>query len=1037
VEIAPGTQVDRYAVEALIGRGGMAVVYRVRHQQLGSVHAMKVITLPSPQIQQRLLQEGKAQSGLRHPNVVAVTDVVEVNGCPALVMELIDGPALDTLLGDGPLTLAQADDIARGILAGVAAAHRAGLIHRDLKPANVMLAMPDGRLVPKVTDFGLAKSIAGDQVGSGVKTRTGVTMGTPAYMAPEQIRDSKNVDTRADVFSLGAVLYELVTGQRPFQGDDTFELFAAITSGDFVPPRQLVPDLPEHIERAILGALRVDPEERTASCEALLDDWTNGEPSAAARGPWNATTLDRVASLGSADSVSMGTADTGVATTDQTWSAETFDPASAGESGAEDVDSQPPTLQPETLPPPADAPDPQKPWARWLGALAIGLLGAVPFMLGVLMVVFGSLSAPMEVGGPFMKAIVVFGVLSIGLPRFLAVREQDGHPAFFAWFVGPASVAFVGALGTLLGLELMVAAVAGARAEHKAVLAASGSSVALTTDLGGLAIAAVGCAVGCLALVMVYANRVGPVQPRARVTMGLALVGGTALWLIHPFLGGDVDTAGQGGFFVFLILVTCGAALAFLTSAEGEDMQRPRWIASILTVAGVAAAARAVDVQAQLQLSWELADVGNIVDQVLAAEGFTALVTTALPVSRYAWPLLALVVALVPNLSDRKLPVRPVAFVMPVLLAAAVLGIRIPTNNNLETYVNAIVPLGVSIALVTELGVAVDDLTPETAPSWAPVGMQVNYREEGSPFDIGDVIIAVAGQPLHNSRDLLVAVRACECDNDAECTLVDECLSPGSIVPMTVTRMGEKRASNIDLSVSLPLGDLDAVIEAARPGPPPLEQLQAMMEARKEPLILAVAPLDSVGVDEEVAAALTMRLKGRLRILPNTQVLDSVVEGVEVAISGSVGGVGSDRLLNLERTDVAAGIVTGRAYLEASGMDEITAELDSMLLELLADKAVNSESEIVRSTVRKYLRHLTRCYEEGLQRDPDLQGRVELAWKILPSGKTVDAHVISDAIGDEKVAQCLVDGVGRVLFPAGMTGDIAWPFVFSSAPGAP
>ena len=277
MELARETLVDRYVVDGLIGRGGMAVVYRVRHRQLGSVHAMKVITLPSPQIQERLLKEGQAQSGLRHPNVVSVTDVVEVRGCPALVMEFIDGPSLDILLASDRLTLDQADEIARGIITGVAAAHRAGFVHRDLKPANVMLAMSDGNLVPKVADFGLVKSIAGSEGEGAVRTRTGVTMGTPAYMAPEQIRDAAQVDARADVFSLGAILYELVTGQRAFVGDDTFELFAAITGADFVPPRQLAPDLSESMERAILGALEVDPALRTPSCDALLEAWTGSE----------------------------------------------------------------------------------------------------------------------------------------------------------------------------------------------------------------------------------------------------------------------------------------------------------------------------------------------------------------------------------------------------------------------------------------------------------------------------------------------------------------------------------------------------------------------------------------------------------------------------------------------------------------------------------------------------------------------------------------------------------------------------------------
>ena len=279
MELQPGTPVDRYVVEGVLGKGGMAVVYRVRHGVLGHAAALKILLVPSPSIRQRLLQEGRVQSNLKHPNVVAVSDVVEVAGAPGLVMEYIDGPPLDRYLESHRLTLDQADSLARGILRGVVAAHAAGTIHRDLKPGNILLAIQDGEIIPKITDFGLAKAMELDGGGNSA-TRSGLAMGTPAYMAPEQIRSAKSVDERADVFSLGAILYELVTGIRAFPGEDIIDLFSRIGSGSYQPPNQLAPDLPERWVTAIQNSLVPDADKRIRSAAALYEAWT-GEVSGA------------------------------------------------------------------------------------------------------------------------------------------------------------------------------------------------------------------------------------------------------------------------------------------------------------------------------------------------------------------------------------------------------------------------------------------------------------------------------------------------------------------------------------------------------------------------------------------------------------------------------------------------------------------------------------------------------------------------------------------------------------------------------------
>lgn len=311
MQLDAGAVIDRYTIRNRLGQGGMAVVYRAKHNQLGTEHAIKVLMVPSPSIRARLLTEGRVQATLRHQNIVSVTDVIDVGGAPGLVMELVVGPSLDQLLNQLHLSIDQVDELARGILAGVAQAHRHGLIHRDLKPANVMLQETEFGFIPKVTDFGLAKILDASEGVVGTQTRSGVAMGTPCYMAPEQVRNAKGVDKRADVFSLGAMLYEMLSAVRPFAGEDLFEIFNAITSGKYVPLRTRMPDVPERMARAVEAALQVDREARVADCDKLLAIWTGQDAPAKATGPWSAEMLARVRSPTSAmpAAVSEGTWD--------------------------------------------------------------------------------------------------------------------------------------------------------------------------------------------------------------------------------------------------------------------------------------------------------------------------------------------------------------------------------------------------------------------------------------------------------------------------------------------------------------------------------------------------------------------------------------------------------------------------------------------------------------------------------------------------------------------------------------------------------
>ncbi len=267
--LEPGTTVaDRYQVEALLGAGGLAEVYRVRHVELGSLHALKLLTWRRKSLAERLLLEGRIQAQLRHPHVVGVSDVVRFEGQVGLLMEYVDGTALDQLLASsGALSWQDAMALFVPILSGVAAAHDAGVLHRDLKPANVLLARTSTGWVPKVADFGIAKVVE-DEMGGGATT-AGVSMGTPGYMAPEQVRDSSGVDRRTDIFALASILYEMLSGRKAFA--DTLGRLDVASTIDIVPRAltEVVPAIDPRVSDAIAKALARDREDRFPDCRAF------------------------------------------------------------------------------------------------------------------------------------------------------------------------------------------------------------------------------------------------------------------------------------------------------------------------------------------------------------------------------------------------------------------------------------------------------------------------------------------------------------------------------------------------------------------------------------------------------------------------------------------------------------------------------------------------------------------------------------------------------------------------------------------------
>lgn len=276
-ELGPGRAFGDYLIERRLGQGGMSTVWLARHPRLHVDCALKVLTVANPHATARLLREARVQAAT-HPNLLKVLDLVTVDGRVALVLEFVDGPSLADLVATRELTLDEVDAIATGTLDGLRAAHAAGVVHRDLKPSNILLAPVDrekGAFAPKIADFGIAKVETDLHL-----TEVGLALGTPRYMAPEQLRRAHAVDARADLFSLGCALYELLTRRPPFDGGSEVDLYDQALHGRFPPLATLRPEAPERMIRTIERCLRPDPADRPPDCDALATAWsaptTNG-----------------------------------------------------------------------------------------------------------------------------------------------------------------------------------------------------------------------------------------------------------------------------------------------------------------------------------------------------------------------------------------------------------------------------------------------------------------------------------------------------------------------------------------------------------------------------------------------------------------------------------------------------------------------------------------------------------------------------------------------------------------------------------------
>ncbi|MDQ3820809.1 MAG: serine/threonine protein kinase [Acidobacteriota bacterium] len=280
MNISKGTQIGRYEIRSKLGSGGMGEVYLALDTELARTVALKILPAEFTKDHKRLqrfFQEARAASALNHPNILTVHEIGQADSVRSIATEIVDGETLRERLLRSPMTVAEALDVATQTASALAAAHKAGIVHRDIKPENIMIR---GDRFVKVLDFGLAKLTERQpmsQVDTSAPTRAlvntepGVVMGTAYYMSPEQAKGLE-VDARTDIWSLGVLLYEMLTGRPPFTGETTADVTAAILKTPHAPLTTYSREVPTKLEEIVEKTLEKDREERYQGVNDLLVD---------------------------------------------------------------------------------------------------------------------------------------------------------------------------------------------------------------------------------------------------------------------------------------------------------------------------------------------------------------------------------------------------------------------------------------------------------------------------------------------------------------------------------------------------------------------------------------------------------------------------------------------------------------------------------------------------------------------------------------------------------------------------------------------
>jgi serine/threonine protein kinase len=333
MQLEPGVVVaEHYRLEELVGRGGMGAVWRATDLRLGRAVAMKILHTDlrdDPSLRERFQREARLLAAIDHPAIVPIYHLGVIEDgpkqCPCIVMPFVKGKTLaEAIARQKRFSIEHAVPIVRALLDALGVAHATGVVHRDLKPHNIVLEDRAGSTVVRLLDFGIAKDVAASPTaGSVLATRAGMLLGTPEYMSPEQIRDPSTVDGRADLWAIGVILYEMLTGQMPFQGTHQVEIIAKVMSSSPRPAREVNPQLPPQVDALFekIFARNIDARFRTAlqlseALSSLVASAPEPVPFA-----WGGSTMDPSAknpgvvsqSFNSLPAMSVATQDTVVA----------------------------------------------------------------------------------------------------------------------------------------------------------------------------------------------------------------------------------------------------------------------------------------------------------------------------------------------------------------------------------------------------------------------------------------------------------------------------------------------------------------------------------------------------------------------------------------------------------------------------------------------------------------------------------------------------------------------------------------------------
>jgi serine/threonine protein kinase len=277
--ISTGEQIGRYKIRSAIGKGGMGEVFLAEDTELERLIALKVLPedlANDAERMRRFVQEAKSASALNHPNIITIYEIGKTDKTNFIATEYIEGETLHNHLKSSRMNLKSFLDVAVQVASALDAAHRAGIVHRDIKPENIMIR-PDGLV--KILDFGIAKLIekrnelVEAEAATAIKagTQDGLIIGTASYMSPEQAR-GKDIDARSDIFSFGVVLYEMLTGKQPFEGESAIDTISSIIHKEPVPLNQITSDVPRELQHIVEKSLRKDREERYQTAKDLLID---------------------------------------------------------------------------------------------------------------------------------------------------------------------------------------------------------------------------------------------------------------------------------------------------------------------------------------------------------------------------------------------------------------------------------------------------------------------------------------------------------------------------------------------------------------------------------------------------------------------------------------------------------------------------------------------------------------------------------------------------------------------------------------------